>query len=58
MSIIEEFRAAIELHQRKDDENFDEQMVLPLQERISKGITMTNLRVSFLIRRPTITVHD
>jgi DNA replication ATP-dependent helicase Dna2 len=47
MSIIEEFRAAIELHQRKDDENFDEQMDLPLQERVSKGITMTNLRVSF-----------
>ncbi len=47
MSIIEEFRAAIELHQRKDDENFDEQMALPLHERVAKGITMSNLRVNF-----------
>lgn len=47
MSIIEEFRAAIEIHQRKDDENFDEQMALPLQERVAKGITMSNLRVNF-----------
>lgn len=47
MSIIEEFRAAIELHQLKDDANFDEQMSLALQERVAKGITMTNLGVNF-----------
>jgi superfamily I DNA and/or RNA helicase len=47
MSIIEEFRAAIELHQLKDDANFDEQMSLGLQERVAKGITITNLRVNF-----------
>lgn len=47
MPILEEFRKAIEIHQRKDDESYEEQISLPLQEKIAKGITMTNLRVNF-----------
>ena len=47
MSILQEFKEAIALHQRKDDESFEEQMSLPLDERIAKGITMTGLRVEF-----------
>lgn len=47
MSIIEEFRSAIQIHQRKDDESFDEEMALSLGERVAKGVTMINLRVKF-----------
>ena len=47
MSVLQEFREAIALHQRKDDEAFEEQMRLPLDERIAKGITMTGVRVEF-----------
>ena len=47
MSVLQEFREAIALHQRKDDEAFEEQMSLPLDERTAKGITMTGLRVEF-----------
>ena len=47
MSVLQEFREAIALHQRKDDEAFEEQMSMPLDERIAKGITMTGLRVEF-----------
>lgn len=47
MSVLREFREAIEIQQRKDDEAYDEQMNLPLDERVAKGVTMTNLRVEF-----------
>ena len=47
MSVLQEFRQAIALHQRKDDEAFEEQMSLPVDERVAKGITMTGLRVEF-----------
>ena len=47
MSIIKEFRSAIEIHQRKDDESFDEEMALSVGERVAKGITMINLTVKF-----------
>lgn len=47
MSILSDFREAIEIQQRKEDEDYDEQIKLPLDERVAKGVTMTNLRVVF-----------
>jgi superfamily I DNA and/or RNA helicase len=47
MSVLEDFRQAIALQQRKDDEAYEEQMKLPVYERVEKGITMTNLTVEF-----------
>lgn len=47
MSVLSEFREAIAIHQRKDDEDYDEQISLPIDERVAKGITMTNLKVVF-----------
>jgi DNA replication ATP-dependent helicase Dna2 len=47
MSVLDDFRQAIAMQQRKDDEAYDEQMRLPIDERVAKGITMTNLTVEF-----------
>ena len=47
MTVLSEFREAIALQQRKDDESFDEQMRLPIDVRVAKGITMNNLKVVF-----------
>ncbi|WP_339873489.1 DEAD/DEAH box helicase [Olleya marilimosa] len=47
MSVIREFREAIQIQQQKDDEAYEEQMRLPLDERVAKGVTMNNLRVEF-----------
>jgi superfamily I DNA and/or RNA helicase len=47
MSVLGDFRQAIAMQQRKDDEAYDEQMRLPIDERVAKGITMTNLTVEF-----------
>lgn len=47
MSVLREFREAIAIHQRKDDEAYDEQISLPIEERVAKGVTMTNLKVVF-----------
>ena len=47
MSVLNEFRQAIAIQQRKEDEDYGEQMRLPIDERVAKGITMTNLRVEF-----------
>lgn len=47
MTVLSEFRAAIAIQQQKEDEAFDEQMSLPMEERVAKGITMNNLRVVF-----------
>jgi superfamily I DNA and/or RNA helicase len=47
MSVLDEFRQAIAVQQRKDDEAYEEQMKLPVDERVAKGITMTNLTVEF-----------
>jgi DNA replication ATP-dependent helicase Dna2 len=40
-----EFQAAIEIEFAKILEDFKEQQKLPLDERVAKGVTMTNLRV-------------
>lgn len=47
MSVLSEFREAIQVQQNKADEAFDEQISLPLDERVAKGVTMTNLKVKF-----------
>lgn len=47
MSVLSEFREAIEIQQRKDDEAYEEQIKLPVDERVTKGVTMNNLRVEF-----------
>lgn len=47
MPILSEFIEAIRVQQKKDDEAYDEEMKLPVDERVAKGITMTNLRVVF-----------
>jgi DNA replication ATP-dependent helicase Dna2 len=45
MDVLKEFQAAIEIEFAKNLEDFKEQQKLPLDERVAKGITMTNLRV-------------
>jgi DNA replication ATP-dependent helicase Dna2 len=47
MSVLSDFRDAIGVQQRKEDENYEEQIQLPVNERVAKGITMTNLKVVF-----------
>jgi superfamily I DNA and/or RNA helicase len=47
MSVINEFKEAIEIQQIKDDESYDEQIKLPIDERVAKGVTMDNLKVVF-----------
>lgn len=47
MSLLNDFRQAIAIQQKKEDEGYEEQIRLPLDERVAKGITMTHLRVEF-----------
>jgi DNA replication ATP-dependent helicase Dna2 len=47
MSILSEFREALQIQQQKDDEAYEEQISLPLDERVAKGVTMHNLGVEF-----------
>lgn len=47
MSVLSEFREAIEVQQNKDEESYKEQISLPIAERVAKGITMNNVRVEF-----------
>ncbi|MEH6536655.1 MAG: AAA domain-containing protein [Psychroserpens sp.] len=47
MSVLTEFREALQIQQQKDDEAYEEQISLPLDERVAKGVTMHNLRVEF-----------
>ena len=47
MSVLNEFIKAIEIQQRKDDESYEEQIKLPIDERVAKGVTMNNLKVEF-----------
>lgn len=47
MEVLKEFQGAIEIEYRKNIEDFEEQMKLPLDERIAKGVTMSNLKVEF-----------
>lgn len=45
MDVLKEFHAAIEIEFAKNLQDFEEQQKLPLDERVAKGVTMTNLRV-------------
>jgi DNA replication ATP-dependent helicase Dna2 len=47
MNVLSEFQKAIEIEHLKNIEDFKEQMKQPLDERIAKGITMSNLKVEF-----------
>src|SRR5690554_5099575 len=47
MNVLSEFQKAIEIEHLKNIEDFEEQMKQPLDERIAKGITMSNLKVEF-----------
>ncbi len=47
MSVLSEFREAIAIHQKKDDEAYDEQIKLPIDERVAKGVAMNNIKVVF-----------
>jgi DNA replication ATP-dependent helicase Dna2 len=47
MDVLKEFQAAIEIEFAKNLQDFEEQKRLPLDERVAKGVTMTNLRVEF-----------
>lgn len=45
MDVLKEFQAAIEIEYAKNLQEFEEQKKLPLDERVAKGVTMTNLGV-------------
>ncbi|MCC6253097.1 MAG: AAA family ATPase [Bacteroidia bacterium] len=45
MDLLKEFEAAIQIELTKNLQDFEEQQRLPLDERVAKGVTMTNLRV-------------
>ena len=45
MDVLKEFQAAIEIEFAKNLKEFKEQQQLPLDERVAKGVTMTNLSV-------------
>lgn len=47
MDVLKEFQAAIEIEYAKNLKDFEEQNKLPLDERVAKGVTMTNLKVEF-----------
>lgn len=47
MDVLQEFQAAIEIEFTKNIEDFEKQNKLPLDERVAKGVTMTNLRIEF-----------
>ena len=45
MDVLKEFQEAIEIEFAKNINDFEEQKKLPIDERVAKGLTMTNLRV-------------
>jgi DNA replication ATP-dependent helicase Dna2 len=47
MNVLNEFQNAIEIERLKNLEDFEEQTKQPLDERIAKGVTMSNLKVEF-----------
>lgn len=47
MDVLNEFQAAIQIEYNKNIQEFEKQQQLPLDERVAKGVTMTNLRVEF-----------
>ena len=53
MALIANFEQALEIEDQKKIKDFEEQMSLPISDRIAKGITMANLQVSFGFHRGT-----
>lgn len=47
MDVLNELIAAIEIDRLKEMEDYRSQMSQPLDERVAKGVTMSNLRVEF-----------
>lgn len=47
MDVLQEYLKAIEIEYQKNLDEFEEQIKLPIEERVAKGILMTNLRVEF-----------
>lgn len=47
MNVLKEFQEAIDIEYKKNIEEYNEQMKLPVDERVAKGISMTNLKVEF-----------
>ena len=47
MDILKEFQNAIEIDRICNLQDFEEQMGQPLDERVKKGVTMSNLKVEF-----------
>lgn len=47
MDVLQEFLNAIEIEYQKNLDEFEEQKSLPIEERVAKGVLMTNLRVEF-----------
>ncbi len=47
MTVLQNFKDAIQIQQQKQDADFEELMRTPLQELITKGETMANLTVEF-----------
>lgn len=47
MDVLNELKAAIEIDRIKELEDYELQMSQPLDERVAKGVTMSNLQVEF-----------
>lgn len=47
MPVLHDFMQAIKIQQEKEDQNYEEQIELPIDERVAKGVTMNNVRVEF-----------
>ena len=47
MDVLKEFQVAIEIERQKNLEDFEAEKNLPLDDRVAKGVTMSNLKVAF-----------
>ena len=47
MSFLPQLSSAINIQQQRQDEEYNELMSRPLQERVNRGYTMTNLHAEF-----------
>lgn len=54
MDVLKEFQEAIELEYNKNIQSFNEQEKLPMDERVAKGVSMTNLKVEFELENKNI----
>lgn len=58
MEVLREFKQAIEIESRKNAEEYASVMALPLNERIAKGVTMSNFTLKFDFRELPPTPWD